>query len=199
MKIHRNIALIIVDLQWDYCAAQGFAGKLGRDLSLIQKIIPTLKLFYREFKKMELPVIFTKYIARKDISPKNVRINKDREERARLCLLNSKGSDFYGLKPKTDDIIITKFYYDSFAKTSLLSQLKSMKVKTLIICGVRTELGVDSTAKRAVSEGFTVIVLKDLIATYKENNRQNNLFLQVFNRYYGYALTSSNFLDMLLN
>jgi ureidoacrylate peracid hydrolase len=199
MKIYNNTALVIVDLQFDYCATQGFAGKLGRDLSCIDQMLTNLKSFYRKFKKIGFPIIFTKYIARKDISPKNLRINKNREERARLCLRDSRGSEFYGIKPKTDDIVIAKYYYDSFAGTTLLSVLESLKIKTLLISGVRTELGVDSTAKRAVSEGFTMIVLKDLIATYKENLPQHEVFLKVFNRYYGYAVTANNILDILDN
>ena len=46
---------------------------------------------------------------------------------------------------------------------------------------------IEATAKRAVSEGFSVILIKDLVSTYKENRVYEKQFLKLFDRYYGYV------------
>ncbi len=188
-------AILIIDVQVDLCAPYGFAAKLGRDIGPMQEMLPKLKSFYRKAKRMGVPIFFTQYIARKDISPKNVAINRNREERARLCLLNSRGSETYFLKPKDGDWLVKKRYYDAFANTNLLERLLKLKIDTLVLAGVRTELGVDATAKRAVAEGFNVVILSDLVGTYKENQGLHQSFLKVFQRYYGDVMDSGKFLD----
>lgn len=189
-------ALLISDFQIDFCSAEGIAAKLGRDISPILETLPRLKKFYRLIKREGILVIFTQFIARKDISPQNMKINKNRAERFRLCLLNSRGAKFYYLQPD-EDMVIQKKYYDSFAETELKQFLKKRKIDTLLISGVRTELGIDATAKRAVAEGLNVIILEDLTATYKENSAAHNQFLKVFDRYYGDVLTSEKIVELL--
>jgi nicotinamidase-related amidase len=192
-----NPALIICDLQIDLCAPSGFAGKLGRDLKPMQAILPNLKRFYQFCRKAAIPIYFTQYIARKDLSPVNVKINIDRQERARLCLLNSQGAKLYFLKPTSTDKLIQKRFFDAFAGTELKTVLKKQNVKTLIITGVRSELGVEATAKRAVAEGYTVIMVSDLIGTYGENQRFEQNLLKLFDRYYGYVFPTAKIKEMI--
>lgn len=185
MRKTDNFGLLIVNPQVDFCSPQGFVAKLGRHIEPITTMIPVWKRFYQQARALKMPIIFTKYVARKDLSPKNLKINKNREEKARLCLLNSSGADFYSLIPKDPDVVVVQRYFDAFAKTNLKQQLKDQGVNNLLITGVRTELSVEATAKRAISEGFEVILLRDLIATYSEHRQYQDLFFHFFNRYYG--------------
>lgn len=189
-------ALLISDYQIDFCSAEGIAAQLGRDISPMLEMLPELKAFYKRVKREGIIVVFTQFVARKGISPENVKINKNRAERYRLCLLNSKGSKLYYFHPD-EDLVLQKKYYDAFAETDLKKFLKHKKIDTLLITGVRTELGVDATAKRAIAEGFTVFLVSDLIATYKENLLMHNQFLKTFNRYYGDVLESEKIIEML--
>lgn len=185
MRKTDNFGLLIVNPQIDFCSHQGFAAKLGRDISPMTKMLPSLKFFYQQCRQLGLPILFAQYVARKDLSPKNLKINQNREERARLCLLNSHGADFYGVVPKKPDLVVKHRYFDVFAHTQLKEKLETQTVQTLLMAGVRTELSIDATAKRAVSEGFKVILLSDLLATYQENLTYQQQFLKVFDRYYG--------------
>lgn len=192
-----NPALLIMNLQVDFCSSSGFAAKLGRDISPMQQMLPLLKHFYKELKNAKIPVFFTQYIARKDLSPPNVKINKDREEKARFCLFNSRGSHLYYLKPSGSDSIVKIRYYDAFAHTELRQRLLQKKIRTLIITGVRTELSIDASAKRAVSEGLEVVVAKDMVNTYRENQVYQNAFLKLFGRYWGEILNSNQIIEAL--
>lgn len=192
-----NPCLLVINTQVDFCSPNGFASKLGRDISPITKMLAKLKPFLRYLRTLSVPIIYCQYVARKDLSPKNVRINKNREEKARMCLLNSRGSQFYNLLPLSNEPIVRHSYYDVFSRTDLNKELKKRQIKTLIITGVRSELSIDSTAKRGVAQGYEVMVLKDLIATYKENRAAEVQFLKIFNRYYGYVEDSRKFLSYL--
>ena len=192
-----NPCLLIINIQVDFASPDGFAAKLGRNLSPIQAILPELKRFYRQIKNISIPVVFLQYVARKDLSPKNIRINKDREEKARICLLNSRGANLYYFKPNDADVVVQQRYYDAFAQSQLQSYLDKKQIKTLIITGVRSELSIDATAKRAINEGYEVIVVKDLIATYQERLTSQKQFLEIFDRYYGYVMDSSVIIDAL--
>ncbi len=119
------------------------------------------------------------------------------EERARLCLYNSDGANFYQILPKKTDLIVKHYYFDAFAHTALKEKLKALMVQTLLITGVRTELSIDATAKRALSEGFKVTLIADLIATYQENQVYQRQFLKVFDRYYGEVKKSSMIINEL--
>lgn len=194
MRKTDNFALLMVDLQVDFCSPEGFAAKLGRNLEPIKLMLPKLKQFYREIKKLDIPVIFAQYVARKDLSPKNIKINRDREEKARMCLYNSSGANIYYFRPKEPDIVIKHSFYDAFANTSLSKVLYRKGINTLIIAGVRTELSVDATAKRAISEGLEVVLPSDLVSTYQEKLSLQKQFLELFNRYYGNVKKSEEIL-----
>src|SRR3989339_602199 len=181
-----NPCLLIINIQVDFASPDGFAAKLGRKLDPIQEILPRLRLFYRQLKALAVPVIFLQYVARKDLSPVNIRINKDREEKARICLLNSRGANLYYFKPGAIDLVLQQRYYDAFAQSRLTSQLQKKNIKTLIVTGIRSELSVAATAKGALNEGYAVIIAKDLIATYQERSAAQKQFLEIFDRYYGY-------------
>lgn len=197
MEKFDNPALLIINIQVDFCSSRGFAAKLGRDIAPIKEILPTLKRFTNSLRHFKIPIIFAQYVARKDLSPKNVRINKDREEKARMCLLDSEGSQLYFLKPKSEEIIVKHRYYDAFAETELFNVLKRKKIKTLLIVGVRTELSVDQTAKRAVSEGFEVVIVSDLVSSYREKKPLERELLSVFDRYFGYVAKSETLIEHL--
>lgn len=197
MRKTDNFALLMVDLQVDFCSPEGFAAKLGRNLEPIKLMLPKLKRFYREVKKLDIPIIFAQYVARKDLSPKNLKINRDREEKARMCLYNSSGANIYYFRPKEPDIVIKHSFYDAFANTDLIKIFWRKKITTLIIVGVRTELSVDATAKRAISEGFEVVLPSDLVSTYQEKLSLQKQFLELFNRYYGNVKKSEEILNDL--
>jgi nicotinamidase-related amidase len=189
MKNFEQSAVLVINLQVDFCSLEGFAAKLGREISPIRVLLPKMKTFLKIARQNNLPIVFCQYIARKGLSPQNMRINQDREERARMCLLNSRGSELYGILPKNGERVIKHCFYDIFAQTELKALLSKLGVKTLLITGVRTELSVDATAKRAISEGFEVVILKDLVGTYAQMQPIQRRLLEVFDRYYGHVMS----------
>jgi nicotinamidase-related amidase len=65
------------------------------------------------------------------------------------------------LLPGSQDVVIRKRACDSFFETTLLNELRQRAVGTVVLAGVRTERCVDTTARRAVTLGFDVVLAAD--------------------------------------
>ena len=67
----------------------------------------------------------------------------------------------FGLECEKTDIKIRKTTPDSFHLTELVSLLKDKAVENIIVCGMHTEFCVDTTVRRALALGYSVILVKD--------------------------------------
>jgi nicotinamidase-related amidase len=59
---------------------------------------------------------------------------------------------------------VTKRHHGAFARTELESLLKAHGVETVVICGVSTSVGVESTARQGTGLGFAFVVVEDACA-----------------------------------
>jgi nicotinamidase-related amidase len=60
-----------------------------------------------------------------------------------------------------DDLLITKHHWDAFGGTELEQMLRQRGIRTIVLCGVATHIGVESTARSAASRGFDVVLAED--------------------------------------
>jgi nicotinamidase-related amidase len=70
------------------------------------------------------------------------------------------------IAPKKEDVIIHKTAPDSFHQTPFEQELKKYGITDLVICGLQTELCVDTTCRRAVSMGYNVTLVADTHSTW---------------------------------
>ena len=70
-----------------------------------------------------------------------------------------------GLHHQPDDPVIAKTTCDAFHGTTLGDELRRHGIGTLVVCGAATEFCVDTTIRRAVSEGYGVVVAADAHTT----------------------------------
>ncbi|MFW9878850.1 MAG: cysteine hydrolase family protein [Candidatus Thorarchaeota archaeon] len=69
------------------------------------------------------------------------------------------------ITPKVEDVIIQKYYPDSFLDTNLEEQLRMREINFLIIAGLATDMCIDTTVKSAFSHGYKVTLIKDAHST----------------------------------
>ena len=60
-----------------------------------------------------------------------------------------------------DDALVTKRHHGAFAGTQLESLLKAHGVETVVICGISTSVGVESTARQGTGLGFAFVIAED--------------------------------------
>lgn len=193
----KNTVLIVVDMQADFYAPNGRAAKRGRLVSNMQQKVEKINNFIAKIAKTGLFIVFTKYISGPNITPKNLNRVVNRVGYKLLCLKGSGGEELSGIEIPEGTLIIEKSYYDAFSYTNLNNILKEKNIQNVLVCGVRTEVCVDATAKRAASEGYDTFIIRDLVATYDDKKKLNEEILAFFDSYYGQIVTCKQVLRML--
>lgn len=165
-----HAAVIVVDVQNDFCADGGFFQQTGQDVSRIQAMVPTLAQFIEHGRRAGLPIIFIRAIY-DDLylsAPMRERNKRKGWETPRL-VTDSWGADFYLVKPEPHDPIVVKHRYSAFAGTELDLVLRNLAVKTLIMTGVATNVCVESTARDGYFLNYYVVLVENCCASTRES------------------------------
>jgi ureidoacrylate peracid hydrolase len=171
-----NAALIVVDVQNDFCAEEGVFGKTGNDLSMVREMLPRLKLLIEGARSAGVPVIFVQAIYDPLYLPavwyeRNARLNFE----VPRCLSNSWGADFYEVAPLKRETVVRKHRYSAFVDTNLDLILRSRQIQTVIVTGVATNICVESTSRDAFMRDYYVALVDDGSAAYSREQHQATL------------------------
>ncbi len=151
--LDRNTALIVIDLQ---------KGML--DLPLIQpieEIVTRSRELIDAFRAEGLSVVLVNVAGR---AP-----GRTEQGPRRIPVVADGWTDLLPeLNPQPGDILVTKRSWGVFATTDLEDQLKAKGVTQVVVTGVSTSVGVESTARQAYEQGFNVTVALDAIADVRE-------------------------------
>ncbi len=187
----RRAALIVVDVQNDFCATGGYFTKLGNDLTAVQSMVPRLVDFIGEARKVKLPVVFVQAIYDEcHLSAVWLEKKRGRPVSPRHCLSGTWGADFYLVRPEPGDPIVQKHRYSAFIDTNLDLVLRSMGIETLLLSGVATNVCVESTARDAFQRDYYVVFLDDCSATTSEELHQGTL--ANIRRYFGNVVPAAD-------
>jgi ureidoacrylate peracid hydrolase len=155
-------ALLIVDMQNDFCSEGGFLDKLGADLSGVQKIVPRIRSLSQAAQHVGVPVVYVRSHFDVDYlqGPMLDRLHRKRLEP--YCITGSWGAQFIStLQPEPADLVVTKHRYSAFYGTHLDILLRARGVRTVLLAGVATDVCVGVTGFDAFHRGYYVVLLKD--------------------------------------
>ena len=157
-----SAALIVIDVQNDFCAKGGYFEATGADLSCIQAAADRLVGFVNAARAAGVMVVFV----RSHYDP--IYLSEAQNERRRrvgrflpLCLQGTWGADFYGLVPRTAEPIVTKHRYDGFFNTDLELVLRTNGIQCVLMTGVATNTCVETTLRSAFVRDFTTVLVDD--------------------------------------
>lgn len=190
-----NIAVLIVDIQNDFCHDDGIFAQQGLDVTPAQEVAPQIQEFIEEIRQYGVPIIYTKQIETEDITPANLKRQFARGKLRAVCAPGSWGSDFYQLQPTEHDYVLEKRTYDVFSNPELKRILGKHQVKTIVITGVNTDVCIDTTVRRSFTEGYQVVIPHDLVATMNRDGEKH--YLAVFERFFGDVTDSNTVLSCL--
>ena len=169
-------ALIIIDMQRDFLEPGGFGETLGNDVSRLQAAVKPLKAVLAAARAAGLLVIHTREGHRPDLSdapPAKVERGAPSERigdagpMGRILIRGEPGHDIVPeLYPIDGEPVIDKPGKGAFYQTDLESMLKNCGIENLIVCGVTTEVCVNTTVREANDRGYRCIVLSDCCASY---------------------------------
>jgi len=160
VRITANDALIIVDVQIDFCPGGALPVPDG------DRIVPAVNEYIEMFRIVGQPVFATR-----DWHPENhISFKENGGIWPRHCVQNTEGAKFHpDLKLPPDAFIISKGErpeleaYSGFQGTLLDSLLKERGIKRVFICGLATDYCVRNTAIGALNLGYTTFILSDAI------------------------------------
>jgi ureidoacrylate peracid hydrolase len=183
-------ALVVVDVQNDFCADDGYFGKVGADVKVVQRMVPNLQRFIERARAAGVLVVFVQaiYDAQYVSEPMRERNLRKNREMSR-CLTGSWGADFYGVRPKPGDEIVIKHRYSGIINTELDAVLKKHGIRSLLMTGVATDTCVESTARDAYFIDYYVTLVKDCCGAF--NDQDHVGALARFDRDYGPVVTAS--------
>ena len=169
-------ALIIIDMQRDFLEPGGFGAALGNDVSRLKAAVGPCADVLAAARRADVLVIHTREGHRPDLTDAPP-IKVERGDPAlrigapgpmgRILIRGEPGHDIIAeLYPAAGEPVIDKPGKGAFYQTDLELMLKNRGIETLLVCGVTTEVCVNTTVREANDRGFRCIVLSDCCASY---------------------------------
>jgi nicotinamidase-related amidase len=175
LQLNRS-ALLIIDMQRDFLEPGGFGAALGNDVAKLKAAVGPCKNVLGAVRGLGMLVIHTREGHRPDLAdapPHKV----DRGDPAmrigapgpmgRILVRGEPGHDIIPeLYPAENEPVIDKPGKGAFYQTDLDLMLRNRGIDTLLVCGVTTEVCVNTTVREANDRGYRCIVLSDCCASY---------------------------------
>ncbi len=160
-------ALLVVDVQNDFCHPEGAFGRAGKDMRAIQDMIPRLAEFCLHARNVEIPIIFVRTTHDETTSSEAWLARKTQTggEKFPACINHTWGAEFYKIQPQPHDVVITKHRYSAFIGTNLQQVLAAKRRDRLILAGVATNVCVESTARDGLMLDYHIVMAADCTAT----------------------------------
>jgi ureidoacrylate peracid hydrolase len=187
-------ALLVIDVQNGFMSKDGSYDLLGMKISNYQHIIPKLKELIAICRTYNVPIFYTQAVRESsgiDLLTKTHRIlPKSREERIKkrpICVRGTWDAKIIDeVKPTNKDHIVIKRRDSAFQDTETEVWLNSLKVNTLIFCGIDTSICVETSLRDGFNKGYDVILISD--ATASANFRHYKTTIEHVKEYYGLVM-----------
>jgi ureidoacrylate peracid hydrolase len=170
-----HTALVVIDVQNDFCAAGGMMDREANDLRAVQEMTAAVPRLLAAARSAGVLVVFVRNIYSTDANTYLSDVWLEQAVRQRqgsytvspVCGPDSWEGDFYGdIRPLTDEPVVTKHRFSAFHNTDLETILRARSIRTVVLAGVASNVCVETTAREAFVRDYYVVFLSDGTATY---------------------------------
>jgi ureidoacrylate peracid hydrolase len=160
-------ALLVIDVQRGFCAADGSMARSGGDHVLCAAVVPAVGRLTAGWRASGRPVVLTRYALAADGGDAGLLAGRSPQLRVAGALVDGTPDAelLPELTPQSDDLVLTKTRFSAFHATDLAGHLRHRGVDTVVVCGVTTNVCVDSTVRDAFARDLRVVVVADACAS----------------------------------
>jgi nicotinamidase-related amidase len=181
---NERYALLVVDMQNGFCHPEGSFPRIGRGLDGAIEAVANAATAVAQARTAGVPVVFTRHVYRPGRPDEGAALIGNSPELAGVSGLaagtwDADVCDELGCTP--EDLVVDKVRFDAFQWTSLEPLLRGLGVTALMICGVVTNICVETTARSAFMRDFPVTMLADCCAA--KSRRLHELSVEVLSSY----------------
>ena len=188
-----HTALLLVDLQNDYCDPKGALARRGEDVGPLASALPAIADLTEAARTAGAMVIHilseNNALAESDVSFINILSEE-------CCKSGSWGAEIVpAVRPKGDELVVTKHRVSPFPDSRLELLLRSNHLRSVVVVGAGTEGGIESTVRDAHSKDFYVVVPADCVATPASARDLHDASLKTIARHFGTVVPSARIKD----
>jgi nicotinamidase-related amidase len=211
-----NSALVLIDVQNDFCAADGATGRTGQSMEMIHAAVDRIKLLLAAARAAGVFVVHVRAeygeLFRHVGSPYRFPAAGGREpavwtisaadllsegrfppDQIEVCAHGSWGGAFVdGIEPLPGEAVVSKHRFSAFADTGLDLMLRARGIRSVILAGVTTNCCVESTAREAVMRDFYLVVASDCVAVKDHLRDLHEATLESLGLYFGLVRPSAD-------
>ena len=187
-------ALVVVDVQNDFVSPQGSAAKRGEDVGAAMAMVPNLIRLIDEGRRVGLTIVYIRTTHSEWTDTPSWIYRSSQRSGLNTCREATWGAELYeGIVPLPSERVVIKHRYSAFINTDLNTVLKARGIQSVLVCGVATNVCVETTARDAYMFDYYVTMIDDCSAAYEPKLHMGTL--DNMRRHFGLVASSGEIIE----